>query len=174
MGRACIDCDFWHFFLCDLSGESSSVWSSGGPRAAQTSQWVQCTTYHSRKVCQQSYPHLCIVFHDHPQSHEAAVHLHGEGELSPDVIFQWFFKANLLYRYNFLQVIQMFKGCKKDDMPPHVYAVAQSAYRQMLTTRLDQSLVTMGRSGSGKTVNFYHIISYLCHAAGTSNRSLTG
>lgn len=71
------------------------------------------------------------------------------------------------------KVIQMFKGCKRDDMPPHIHAVAQSAYRNMLTTRMDQSIVLLGRSGSGKSVNFYHLLSYLCHVAGTVNKVLT-
>ncbi|GAB6030070.1 Myosin XVIIIA, variant 2 [Chamberlinius hualienensis] len=71
------------------------------------------------------------------------------------------------------KVIQMFRGCKRDDMPPHVYAVAQSAYRNMVTSRIDQSIVLMGRSGSGKTVNFQHILTYLSHTVGSVNKILT-
>ena len=29
----------------------------------------------------------------------------------------------------------MFKECKLEDMPPHIYAVANTAYRTMLRTR---------------------------------------
>ena len=66
-----------------------------------------------------------------------------------------------------LQVIQMFKGCKQEDMPPHVYAAAQMAYRQLLHTHMDQSILLMGRSGSGKTSCLKHIVHYLSSAAGS-------
>ena len=66
----------------------------------------------------------------------------------------------------------MFKGCKSEDMPPHIYAMAQSAYRGMLATRRDHSLVFLGRSGSGKTTNFKHALHYLVLAAGTVNKVL--
>lgn len=64
----------------------------------------------------------------------------------------------------------MFRGCKSEDMPPHVYAMAQAAYRGMLATRRDHSLVFLGRSGSGKTTNFKHALHYLVLAAGTVNK----
>lgn len=64
----------------------------------------------------------------------------------------------------------MFRGCKSEDMPPHIYAIAQSAYRGMLATRRDHSLVFLGRSGAGKTTNFKHALHYLVLAAGTVNK----
>ncbi|XP_012280974.1 unconventional myosin-XVIIIa isoform X2 [Orussus abietinus] len=71
------------------------------------------------------------------------------------------------------KVVHMFKGCKSEDMPPHIYAMAQSAYRGMLATRRDHSLVFLGRSGAGKTTNFKHALHYLVLAAGTVNKILT-
>ncbi|EFN88578.1 Myosin-XVIIIa [Harpegnathos saltator] len=73
----------------------------------------------------------------------------------------------------FLRVAHMFRGCKSEDMPPHIYAIAQSAYRGMLATRRDHSLVFLGRSGAGKTTNFKHALHYLVLAAGTVNKILT-
>lgn len=73
----------------------------------------------------------------------------------------------------FFQVVSMFKGCKTEDMPPHIFSMAQSAYHNMLQTRRDQSLVFLGRSGSGKTINFKHCIQYLTQAAGTLNKVLS-
>lgn len=67
----------------------------------------------------------------------------------------------------------MFKGCKTEDMPPHIYSLAQTAYRAMLETRRDQSLIFMGRSGSGKTASFKHALYYLTLAAGSTNKLLT-
>ncbi|XP_011153529.2 unconventional myosin-XVIIIa isoform X2 [Harpegnathos saltator] len=71
------------------------------------------------------------------------------------------------------KVAHMFRGCKSEDMPPHIYAIAQSAYRGMLATRRDHSLVFLGRSGAGKTTNFKHALHYLVLAAGTVNKILT-
>ncbi|KAK2587454.1 hypothetical protein KPH14_003162 [Odynerus spinipes] len=71
------------------------------------------------------------------------------------------------------KVAHMFRGCKSEDMPPHVYAMVQAAYRGMLATRRDHSLVFLGRSGAGKTTNFKHALHYLVLAAGTVNKILT-
>ncbi|XP_034938214.1 unconventional myosin-XVIIIa [Chelonus insularis] len=71
------------------------------------------------------------------------------------------------------KVVHMFKGCKNEDMPPHIYAMAQSAYRGMLATRKEHSLVFLGRSGAGKTTNFKHALHYLVLAAGAVNKILT-
>jgi len=73
-----------------------------------------------------------------------------------------------------LQVIQMFKGCKQEDMPPHIFASAQIAYREMLNSRQDQSIVLMGRSGSGKSYNAHHLLHYMAMSAGSVGGVLTG
>lgn len=67
-----------------------------------------------------------------------------------------------------LKVMHMFKGCRREDMAPHIYAVAQTAYRAMLMSRQDQSIVLLGSSGSGKTTSFQHLVQYLATIAGTS------
>ncbi|XP_046385320.1 unconventional myosin-XVIIIa isoform X4 [Ischnura elegans] len=71
------------------------------------------------------------------------------------------------------KVAQMFRGCKLEDMPPHIYAVAQGALRGMISTRSDHSVVLTGRSGSGKTTNFRHILHYLVLTAGSVNKVLS-
>ncbi|XP_069135915.1 unconventional myosin-XVIIIa-like isoform X4 [Argopecten irradians] len=71
------------------------------------------------------------------------------------------------------KVIQVFRGCKQEDMPPHIYATGQIAYREMLNSRNDQSIVFMGRSGSGKTTNGRHVLHYLVASAGSVNNILT-
>lgn len=68
----------------------------------------------------------------------------------------------------------MFRGCKTEDMPPHIYSLAQTAYRSMLESRRDQSLIFMGRSGSGKTTSFKHALYYLALAAGKAFLSFAG
>lgn len=71
------------------------------------------------------------------------------------------------------KVMQVFKGCKQEDMPPHIYAMGQITYREMLQSRSDQSIVFMGRSGSGKTSNSRHVMQYLITSAGTVGNVFT-
>uniref|UniRef100_A0A7N5ZRH9 Myosin motor domain-containing protein n=1 Tax=Anabas testudineus TaxID=64144 RepID=A0A7N5ZRH9_ANATE len=71
------------------------------------------------------------------------------------------------------KVMQMFKGCRREDTAPHIYSMAQAAYRNLLTTRQDQSIVLLGKSGSGKTTNCQHIIQYLVTIAGSTNKSFS-
>ncbi|XP_052871801.1 unconventional myosin-XVIIIa [Anopheles cruzii] len=73
------------------------------------------------------------------------------------------------------KVASMFRGCKvEDDMPPHIFSQAQTAYRAALETRRDQSIIFMGRSGAGKTTNFKHALYYLTLATGgAAGRALT-
>ncbi|XP_053130593.1 unconventional myosin-XVIIIa isoform X13 [Hemicordylus capensis] len=68
------------------------------------------------------------------------------------------------------KVMHMFKGCRKEDTSPHIYAVAQAAYRNMLMSRQDQSIVLLGSSSSGKTTNCQHLVQYLATVAGSSGK----
>ncbi|XP_022279081.1 unconventional myosin-XVIIIa isoform X17 [Canis lupus familiaris] len=70
------------------------------------------------------------------------------------------------------KVMHMFKGCRREDMAPHIYAVAQTAYRAMLMSRQDQSVILLGSSGSGKTTSCQHLVQYLATIAGTSGNKV--
>uniref|UniRef100_A0A8C4KIP0 Myosin motor domain-containing protein n=1 Tax=Dromaius novaehollandiae TaxID=8790 RepID=A0A8C4KIP0_DRONO len=58
----------------------------------------------------------------------------------------------------------------RGDMSPHIYAVAQAAYRSMLMSRQDQAVVLLGSSGSGKTTNCQHLVQYLATIAGSTGK----
>ncbi|NXY06645.1 MY18A protein, partial [Pteruthius melanotis] len=68
------------------------------------------------------------------------------------------------------KVMHMFKGCRRDVTSPHIYAVAQAAYRSMLMSRQDQAIVLLGASGSGKTTNCQHLVQYLATIAGSTGK----
>ncbi|NXC57686.1 MYH10 protein, partial [Aleadryas rufinucha] len=64
-------------------------------------------------------------------------------------------------------IIEMYRGKKRHEMPPHIYAISESAYRCMLQGK-DQKLSALfcrGESGAGKTENTKKVIQYLAHVA---------
>ncbi|XP_078521685.1 unconventional myosin-XVIIIb [Lissotriton helveticus] len=67
---------------------------------------------------------------------------------------------------------KVFKG-KKDSMPPHICAVAQRAYWNMLMQRQDQTIVALGRSGAGKTTCCQNALEYLVGTAGSVDARVT-
>ncbi|XP_033121498.1 myosin-10-like isoform X2 [Anneissia japonica] len=63
------------------------------------------------------------------------------------------------------KVIQLYKGKKRHEVPPHIYAITDTAYRSMLQDREDQSILCTGESGAGKTENTKKVIQYLAYVA---------
>ncbi|NWW06924.1 MYH10 protein, partial [Oreocharis arfaki] len=64
-------------------------------------------------------------------------------------------------------IIEMYRGKKRHEMPPHIYAISESAYRCMLQGK-DQKMSALfcrGESGAGKTENTKKVIQYLAHVA---------
>ncbi|KAI9223621.1 P-loop containing nucleoside triphosphate hydrolase protein [Blastocladiella britannica] len=90
--------------------------------------------------------------------------------------------SNLIYTYSGLflvavnpyhrlpiyseQVVSAYKNKKRVEMPPHVYAITDQAYRDMLQDRENQSILITGESGAGKTENTKKAIQYLAYIAG--------
>uniref|UniRef100_A0A8D2PHN5 Myosin heavy chain 11 n=1 Tax=Zosterops lateralis melanops TaxID=1220523 RepID=A0A8D2PHN5_ZOSLA len=74
------------------------------------------------------------------------------------------------------KIIDMYKGKKRHEMPPHIYAIADTAYRSMLQGRTAQP--GLGESGAGKTENTKKVIQYLAVVAsshkGKKDTSVTG
>merc|ERR1719244_478457 len=63
------------------------------------------------------------------------------------------------------KIIEIYKGKKRHEVPPHVFAITDIAYRSMLQDREDQSILCTGESGAGKTENTKKVIQYLAHVA---------
>jgi myosin protein heavy chain len=66
------------------------------------------------------------------------------------------------------EMIKTFTGKRREELAPHVYAVADESYRNLLSDKKNQSMLVTGESGAGKTENTKKIIQYLAAIAGRS------
>merc|ERR1719461_2812489 len=97
------------------------------------------------------------------------------------------FQAKLIYTYSGLfcivvnpykrypiytpTVVKMYLGKRRNEVPPHLWAITETAYRNMLTNSKDQSMLITGESGAGKTENTKKVISYLAMVAASPKKN---
>eukprot|EP00124_Ichthyophonus_hoferi_P002174 Ihof_evm4s138 gene=Ihof_evmTU4s138 len=95
------------------------------------------------------------------------------------------YQSNLIYTYSGLfcvvinpykrlpiyttAVVNAYKGKRRQELPPHVYSIADRAFRDMLQDRENQSILITGESGAGKTENTKKVIQYLATIASGSS-----
>ena len=68
-------------------------------------------------------------------------------------------------------VVKMYLGKRRNEVPPHLWAITETAYRNMLTNTKDQSMLITGESGAGKTENTKKVISYLAMVASSGKKT---
>ncbi|KXS10692.1 myosin [Gonapodya prolifera JEL478] len=69
-----------------------------------------------------------------------------------------------------MECVRRYKGQSLGELPPHIFALANEAYDNLLKTRRNQCCVISGESGSGKTESTKLILQYL--AAMSTKQSL--
>uniref|UniRef100_A0A4W6E9Y6 Osteoclast-stimulating factor 1 n=1 Tax=Lates calcarifer TaxID=8187 RepID=A0A4W6E9Y6_LATCA len=62
--------------------------------------------------------------------------------------------------------IEMYQGAAQYENPPHIYALADNMYRNMMIDRENQCVIISGESGAGKTVAAKYIMSYISRVSG--------
>ncbi|XP_038160848.1 unconventional myosin-VI-like isoform X6 [Cyprinodon tularosa] len=65
------------------------------------------------------------------------------------------------------ETIKQYQGRSLGTLPPHVYAIADKAYRDMKVLKTSQSIIVSGESGAGKTENTKFVLRYLTTSYGT-------
>jgi myosin protein heavy chain len=61
----------------------------------------------------------------------------------------------------------MYRGRSREDTKPHIFAVADEAFRNLVDEGQNQSILVTGESGAGKTENTKKVIQYLAAVATT-------
>ncbi|GAM22908.1 hypothetical protein SAMD00019534_060830, partial [Acytostelium subglobosum LB1] len=64
--------------------------------------------------------------------------------------------------------IDLYKGKHEFEIPPHVYSVADKAYRALRSEHENQCIIISGESGAGKTEASKYIMQYIASITGSS------
>merc|ERR1712002_1296550 len=65
---------------------------------------------------------------------------------------------------------KIYLGKRRNECPPHLWAIAETAYRGMLQNSKNQAMLITGESGAGKTENTKKVITYLAMVATSSGK----
>ncbi|TKC34537.1 hypothetical protein EI555_008186 [Monodon monoceros] len=68
-------------------------------------------------------------------------------------------------------IIHAYSGQNMGDMDPHIFAVAEEAYKQMARNNKNQSIIVSGESGAGKTVSARYAMRYFATVSKSSTNA---
>ncbi|KAM4829772.1 unconventional myosin-Vc [Thomomys bottae] len=68
-------------------------------------------------------------------------------------------------------IIHAYTGQNMGDMDPHIFAVAEEAYKQMARNNRNQSIIVSGESGAGKTVSARYAMRYFATVSKSSSKA---
>ncbi|XP_051659620.1 unconventional myosin-Vb isoform X2 [Manacus candei] len=67
--------------------------------------------------------------------------------------------------------IYAYSGQNMGDMDPHIFAVAEEAYKQMARDEKNQSIIVSGESGAGKTVSAKYAMRFFTTVGGSASKT---
>ncbi|CAD7085898.1 unnamed protein product [Hermetia illucens] len=68
---------------------------------------------------------------------------------------------------------KMYRGKRRNEVPPHIFAISDGAYVDMLTNHVNQSMLITGESGAGKTENTKKVIAYFATVGASTKKDAT-
>jgi len=96
------------------------------------------------------------------------------------------YQAKLIYTYSGLfciavnpykrypiytnRVVKIYQGKRRNEVPPHLFAISDGAYMAMLQCHQNQSMLITGESGAGKTENTKKVLSYFANVGASSKK----
>ncbi|XP_068914285.1 myosin heavy chain, muscle isoform X4 [Tenebrio molitor] len=66
---------------------------------------------------------------------------------------------------------KLYRGKRRNEVPPHIFAISDGAYVNMLTNHENQSMLITGESGAGKTENTKKVIAYFATVGASSKKT---
>merc|ERR1712179_527711 len=100
------------------------------------------------------------------------------------------YQAELIYTYSGLFCIavnpykrfpiytdracSIYTGKRRTEVPPHLFAISDGGYQNMMTLKENQSMLITGESGAGKTENTKKVISYFAFVGATGDKPKPG
>ncbi|KAM3864461.1 LOW QUALITY PROTEIN: myosin-16-like [Diretmus argenteus] len=69
------------------------------------------------------------------------------------------------------KVAQMYKGRKRNEVPPHLFSISDNAYHDMMMEQENQSMLITGESGAGKTENTKKVIQYFANVGASGSKT---
>ncbi|XP_047497817.1 myosin heavy chain, muscle-like [Penaeus chinensis] len=96
------------------------------------------------------------------------------------------YQAKLIYTYSGLfciavnpykrfpiytnRTVKIYQGKRRNEVPPHLFAISDGAYMDMLQSGTNQSMLITGESGAGKTENTKKVLSYFANVGATTKK----
>ena len=100
------------------------------------------------------------------------------------------YQAKLIYTYSGLfcivinpykrypiytnRAVKIYQGKRRNEVPPHLFAICDGAYMDMFQAQQNQSMLITGESGAGKTENTKKVLSYFANVGATTTKKDTG
>lgn len=139
---------------------------------------VQCDNGSQRDVAADAVDKVNPAKFDKADDMAELTHLN---EASVVYNLQQRYQADLIYTYSGLflvtvnpytplpiygrDYINMYKGRSREDTKPHIFAMADEAFRNLIDEGTNQSILVTGESGAGKTENTKKVIQFLASVA---------